>query len=66
MVPCGYCKGTRNSFSGVETDLHSVKMRFKTNKMRVEDYEMLSDRGFCMTGDIVRLPDVVQSCCEVY
>ena len=65
---CGYCKGTRKEVygGGSESDLPSVKMRFKTNKMQIEDYEHLMDNGFCMAGDIVRLQDAVQSCCEVY
>ena len=63
---CGYCNGNRQTLDGVEAGQPNVIMGFKAFKLKVEDYELLLDKGFCVCGTYVRLNDQSKACCEVY
>ena len=63
---CGYCKGNRQTMDGIEEGLQNVVMGFKTCKIKVDDYELLLDKGFCLCGTYARLNDQTKACCEVY
>ena len=41
-------------------------MGFISNKVKIEDYEQLLDKGFCLAGNYARLNDQSKACCEVY
>ena len=63
---CGYCHGNRQTYSGPEQGIQNYLMGFKANKIRLEDYELLLDKGFCVVGNYIRYPDQSKACCEVY
>ena len=63
---CGYCKGKRTSYNGEEIGLKNALMGMTASKMKVEDYELFLDKGFCLSGDYMRLHDQTKSCCEVF
>ena len=41
-------------------------MGFRTNKLKISDFEHLLDKGFCVCGTYTRLNDQSKACCEVY
>lgn len=68
---CGYCKGTRSimDYNGEVHVEHGLKYRsfgFTSNKMRVDDYEELINRGFSRCGCYFYQRDPLVSCCECY
>ena len=41
-------------------------MGFESNKIKLDDYELLLDKGYCTCGTYTRLNDHAKACCEVY
>ena len=64
---CSYCHGKRTLYSGEEEkDLKYHKLGFTTNKFRVNDYELLLQKGFTRCGTYVYIRNQIKSCCEIY
>lgn len=59
--------GKRKLFDGTEqTGLTNHKLGFTTNKLKVEDYEVLLDNGFTRCGTYCYVRNQMKSCCECY
>jgi len=64
---CSYCGGKRKLFDGSEeAGLLNHKLGFSTNKLKIEDYEVLLDSGFTRCGTYCYIRNQVRSCCECY
>jgi len=51
---------------GPEEGLEYFKIGFTTNKLRIDDYEILLENGFTRCGSYVYARNQMKSCCEVY
>ena len=63
---CSYCHGKRDTYNGEEKDLKYHKTGFSTNKLKIEDYEVLLQQGWTRCGSYVYIRNQTKSCCECY
>lgn len=64
---CGYCHSKRETFNGPEENLKNIyAVMLNSNKIRADDYENLTNKGFSRCGNSFYIKDAVNSCCECY